>query len=72
MKRATRNPARPQPSLLAERVAWIDRVVRAIDAEPQPPMGLVHECRELRSALCTFRDGLMLGSRLAETQRKLK
>lgn len=72
MKRRTRKPAPPQQTLLAERVAWIDRIVRAIDAEPQPPVGLVHECRELRSMLWTFRDGLMLGSRLAEAQRKLK
>lgn len=72
MKRRTRKPARPQQSLVAERVAWIDRIVRAIDTDPQPPFGLVHECRELRSMLCTFRDGLMLGSRLSEAQRKTK
>ena len=72
MKRRTRKPARPQQSLLAERVAWIDRIVRAIDTEPLAPVGLAHECRELRSMLCTFRDGLVLGSRLSEAQRKLK
>lgn len=72
MKRRDRKPVRRQQDLVGERIVWIDRLVRAIDMQPEAPPGLAHECRQLRQLLCTYRDGVVLGSRLADAQRKLK
>lgn len=72
MKRRTKKSALPPEGLVAERVAWIDRVVRALDWQPRAPVGMEFECNKLRSMLSTYRDGVVLGSRLAQAQRKLK
>jgi hypothetical protein len=51
--------------LVAERIAWIDRVTRAIDSPPGGCFPLAADIRRFREKLETIRDGIVLGANLA-------
>jgi hypothetical protein len=51
--------------LVAERIAWIDRVTRAIDSAPGACFPIAVDIRRFREKLETIRDGIVLGANLA-------
>lgn len=54
------------------RIAWIDRIIRAIDASPGAPPSC-HEiwktAKQLREQLCIFRDGFVDALNRTRTHR---
>jgi hypothetical protein len=64
-RRATRKRAAKPIDLVAERIAWIDRVTRAIDSPPGPMFPFDLDVRTFRSKMQLLRDGVVLGANLA-------
>lgn len=69
-KKYAKRPARRAAfqGIAAERLQWIDRLDRALEVQPGAPLGLVHECGQLRRDLRCFRDGFVLGARLSSIE----
>lgn len=71
-----KRPAVRRPSVAAAmvsiRLAWVDRLIRAIDAPPGSPFALAREVTDLRRRLALFRDSFVHGVNVAAGPRDLR
>lgn len=61
---AKRKPKSPHSVGVLTRLAWIDRVIYAIDSHNGTPSYLSADIKAFREKLGTFRDGVVTGSLL--------